>query len=372
MIPQRSRLLARLHDVERGYDALARRWTPTDHWRIGIQPYRTMATDRRIDLHCRVLRRTALTEPTAGDPWWRNVWNVYQQFESDEVPGATVLATDGLRTATLITDEEGYASGSLEAIDPPPRPGHNRLEYRVVQTPMGRPHQHASITTAIRPDAAAAIGGWAIGRGVNGQGAVGLISDIDDTVLHSEATSPLRTIYWVALHNSFSRRFINGVVPLYQKLTDFGRRPTFYVSSSPWNLYPMLSQFIRRSGLPIGPLFLRDLGLGGSATTPGDHSHKAVKIRHILETYPAMNFILMGDAGQHDAEIYHQIAREFPGRILAAYIRWIGRMPEQRVVAEVAAARDGGAPMMLLPDSAAITSHAQSIGLIDRAESVVG
>ena len=349
MTSGRSRLLARLHDAERIYDKLARRVVPTDDWQVGVQPYRTAATADRIALHCRVLRRTTLSEPTVEDPWWRNVWNVYQQFESDEVPGATVLATDGLRTATLTTDEEGYAAGELSTTNPPPRSGHNRLEYQVVQTPMGRPHPHASTTTAIRP----------------GQNAtIGLISDIDDTVLHSEATSPLRTIYWVAFHNSFSRRSIDGVVPLYQKLSDFGQRPTFYVSSSPWNLYPMLSQFIRRSGLPIGPLYLRDLGLGGGSTAPGDHSHKAVQIRRILQAYPAMKFILMGDAGQHDAEIYHQIGQEYPGQILAAYIRWIGRMPDDRVVHEVAAARDRGIEMMLLPDSAAIASHAQSFRLI--------
>ena len=71
-----------------------------------------------------------------------------------------------------------------------------------------------------------------------------------------------------------------------------------------------------------------------------------------------MKFILMGDAGQHDAEIYHTIGREFPSRIVAAYIRWIGRTPEDRVVKEVAAARDNGVNMLLLPDSDAIASHA--------------
>ena len=204
MTPGRSRLLARLHAAERVYDAVARRVTPSHDWRVGVQPYRTAATADSIDLHCRVLRRTALTEPTAADPWWRNVINVYQQFETDEVPGATVLATDGIRSTTLTTDEEGYATGHWTDADPPPRPGHNRIEYRVLETPMGRPHPHASTTTSIRPDPAAEIG---------------LISDIDDTVLHSEATSPLRTIYWVAFHNSFSRQPIDGVVPLYQKLT---------------------------------------------------------------------------------------------------------------------------------------------------------
>ena len=98
--------------------------------------------------------------------------------------------------------------------------------------------------------------------------------------------------------------------------------PIFYVSSSPWNLYEHLDEFLALHRIPAGPLLLRDWGLSRHGFAPGGgHSHKLDKIRGVLETFERLPFILIGDSGQEDAEHYRTIVREFPGRIRCVYIR---------------------------------------------------
>jgi phosphatidate phosphatase APP1 len=49
--------------------------------------------------------------------------------------------------------------------------------------------------------------------------------------------------------------------------------------------------------------------------------HKLASIATILATYPARRFVLLGDSGQQDPEIYYQATLDHPGRIAAVYIR---------------------------------------------------
>ena len=91
------------------------------------------------------------------------------------------------------------------------------------------------------------------------QAQFGVISDIDDTVVHSNVTSKLRMILTVALSNARTRKPFKGVAAFYRAL-HAGVNPVFYVSKSPWNLYAPLVEYLEVQGLPLGPLLLRDFG----------------------------------------------------------------------------------------------------------------
>jgi phosphatidate phosphatase APP1 len=138
--------------------------------------------------------------------------------------------------------------------------------------------------------------------------------------------------------------------------------PIFYVSSSPWNIYDVLEDFLDVHGVPPGPLFLKDWSLG----VLGKHrDHKLGIIRSLLETYPELPFVLIGDSGEEDPEIYRQAVREHPGRVRAIYIRDVttaARDAEVRAIAKEVRAL--GVEMVLAPDTAVAAEHAASIGLI--------
>jgi phosphatidate phosphatase APP1 len=115
-------------------------------------------------------------------------------------------------------------------------------------------------------------------------------------------------------------------------------------------------------GLPAGPLFLKDW----SPTTLGKHhDHKLGIIRTLLGTYPDLPFVLIGDSGEEDPEIYRQAVAEHPGRIEAVFIRDVTSDERDAEVREIAAEVEKmGTPMFAVPDSATAAEHAASMGLV--------
>lgn len=117
-------------------------------------------------------------------------------------------------------------------------------------------------------------------------------------------------------------------------------------------------------GFPRGPLLLRDFGLRS------DRNHKCRRIQEILATYPALDFVLIGDSGEHDPEIYSDIVRLHPERMRVIYIRNVDPDPARiaavgRLVARVAKT---GCQLVLVPDSAFAAAHAATEGLIRASE----
>lgn len=148
-----------------------------------------------------------------------------------------------------------------------------------------------------------------------------IISDIDDTVLETGAYSLVRNLWTTFTGNTSSRWVFDDAVRLMDVLSNEGRNPIFYVSSSPWNLHAFLAELFERAGLVRGPMFLRDLGLSETKfITDGHGSHKGTSIDRILSANPGLSAGLVGDTGQKDAEIY-AAAKRHPGRIRAIVLR---------------------------------------------------
>ena len=146
--------------------------------------------------------------------------------------------------------------------------------------------------------------------------------------------------------------------------------PVFYLSTSPWNLHDLLSDFIVRRGFPPGPLLLTDWGPGRGAffRVPAEE-HKLTLIGQVLADHPALRVVLVGDTGQLDPEIYASVAEQAPDRIAAVYVRrTVGISPARDAEVRDLARRvsAGGVPMLAVDDSVQIAEHARSIGLLDR------
>jgi phosphatidate phosphatase APP1 len=149
---------------------------------------------------------------------------------------------------------------------------------------------------------------------------VSVISDIDDTLKHSHVGCK-RTL----LANTFLRPFetIPGMAGLFREWAAAGAA-FHYVSSSPWQLYEHLSAHLATEGFPHGSFHLRSFRLR-------DHllrrvlllrrSGKASVIRSMFRTFPSRRFLLVGDSGEHDPEIYGTMGRKFPGQVAGIYIR---------------------------------------------------
>jgi phosphatidate phosphatase APP1 len=165
----------------------------------------------------------------------------------------------------------------------------------------------------------------------------------------------------VALTNARTRKPFKGVAAFYRAL-HAGVNPVFYVSKSPWNLYAPIVEYLAVQGLPEGPLMLRDFGFRA------EKEHKRKAIEAILNTYPKLQFVLSGDSGEQDPQIYADIMRRFPKRIRAIYIRSVNlkRVEEiQKLAMEVA--KTGG-QLILAEDAQTAAVHAAAEGLIQASD----
>ncbi len=168
---------------------------------------------------------------------------------------------------------------------------------------------------------------------ISDQHQMGIISDIDDTVIISHATSLGKKLWLSVSKNAYTRRPFPGVSDFYDLLSNQGQNPVFYVSSSDWNLFDLIQDFLAYRNIPSGPLLLKDPHVNLTniwKSGGGNHIHKLEKISMLLSFFPTMKFILIGDSGQHDPELYTEIIEKYPGRIKAVYIRRIKKVDEKR------------------------------------------
>lgn len=322
-----------------------------------IAAYRGYADAHGVELIGRVLAEAPLGGPKDDDNWWDNLLNTYRRFESDEVPGVALKLRYGNVDSETESDHEGYYRANLATSGAPGASGMSDLLW-----------DNATVSladgTLLTPQPILQIGA---------QAKFGVISDIDDTVLQSSITDLKTAAQLTFLHNARTRKPLNGVAKLYQALQAgadaAGRNPIFYVSSSPWNLYDLLDDFLELNSIPFGPIFLRDLGLddGKFIKTTG-HGHKLERARELIQRLPQLRWVLIGDSGQADAELYAEAAREFGDRILAIYIRDVDLeldTPRDTYVdGHIEKIAGTHVPMLRVADSVAIAEHAHGLGLI--------
>jgi phosphatidate phosphatase APP1 len=199
-----------------------------------------------------------------------------------------------------------------------------------------------------------------------------VISDIDDTVMHTGVANRLRMLWRLFVEDADRRVAFPGVGALYRALhagaSGNQQNPMLYVSRAPWGIYEVLEEFFDRHGIPVGPiLFLREWGVSWRSPLPRRaEDHKRELIHNMLALYSDLPFVLIGDSGQHDPEIYRQIVEEHPGRVLAVYIRNVSRdltrISEIEDLAKVVAGAGSG--LVLAADSVAIAEHAVHLGLV--------
>jgi len=336
---------------------------------LEIQAYRGHGTPRELFLRGRVLELVGLKPPGGKASRRRNLANMSRRFLSGEIPHARVRATALGRTVEVRSNRDGYFDLRLPVPPAPSGPGNpdgsdNGTAWRSVDLELVWPPARASIADS--------------GGGVRARGEVlvplgasyGVISDLDDTVIQTGVTSLPNMIRTVLLNDASTRLPFDGVETFYGAL---GRgpaggaplNPIFYVSNGPWNLYDLLEDFLALNDLPKGPIFLRDWG---PLTFKDRHSrHKLGTIRRLFADYPKLPFVLVGDSGEEDPEVYDRVAREHPGRVAAIYIRDIAqgrvRGAEVRAICE-SLHRDTGVEMVLASDSGSAAEHAASIGLV--------
>jgi phosphatidate phosphatase APP1 len=285
---------------------------------LRILSYRGLGRPERLLLKGRVLVDRGPTRTESDDDFWDDLVNMYRRLHTTEIPGARVRVSAAGAVAEVVTDHEGYFDVELKAASRPFSSPRQPVELELLE-----PSTDESVLERGEVVVRSPLSSFLV------------ISDIDDTVVHTHAANLLAMARATFLGNARSRTPFPGVAPLYRGLVDGpsgeDENPLIFISRSPWNLYDLFDQFCDLQGIPGGRVFyLRDWGFSLEGLTRArPRGHKFDLIRRILEFEPDLPVVLVGDSGQKDPEIYHAISREHPGRLLGAFIRNVTGSPSR-------------------------------------------
>ena len=291
----------------------------------------------------RVLDDPPVDDAVEGEGVGAAAIRTVRHFLTDELPGVPLELTVADATVSATTDSDGYFRVELEPepaqLTAPWTDGVVELagEYRGITGPQ------MSWTRVRVADPAARFG---------------VISDVDDTILETGVQRVGHMIRQTFTGSALTRTPFPGAAELYRDLAA-EVNPVFYVSSSPWNLHSFLTAFLEHRDFPEGPVLLRDL-LG----TAEGREQKHARIREVLDLHPDLRFVLIGDSGEKDPEIYADIVRAYPGRILATFIREVRLDPDDGRVERVTSAWNDDVPFVLAADTDAVRRHAADLGLL--------
>ena len=203
-----------------------------------------------------------------------------------------------------------------------------------------------------------------VGPGVE----AGLVSDIDDTVMVTWLPRPFIAAWNTFVRQETARSEVPGMPELYTEfLTANPGAFVVYLSTGAWNAAPFLRRFLRTHDFPTGPLLLTDWGPTNTGWFRSGRVHKIGTLRRLHQELPHLRWLLVGDDGQHDPEIYSTFSRESPEAVRAVLLRELS--PAEQVLARglaVPEPAEGAVPVPVLygGDGFRLAERLRSIGLL--------
>lgn len=339
---------ARLEDVKNGVVGGALRRLG---WQPRVQSFHGYGSERSVRVLAKVLYASPSTPADYHDQPVHDMRTMavrgWRNFAGQVAPHRTVHVLLGQQQFTTRADRSGIVDVTLEVSLPPG-------QHEAVLWTMPGNEVTADITV-VPPTAQ-----------------VGLVSDIDDTVMVTWLPRPMLAFWNAFVVHQSSRQVVPGMPRLYQRLLrEHPQMPVVYLSTGAWNVFPVLKRFLYRNGYPDGPLLLTDWGPTNTGFFRSGPDHKHRSLERLREALPDLRWILVGDDGQHDPTIYAEFAERHPEAVEAILIRELTE-PEQllahgtrKPLAEPREDRDG--PLSLsAPDGHGLLAKLQSLRMLAR------
>ncbi len=325
---------------------------------LQIITFRSYGTSNHLYVKGRTLEDENIDLSKKG--FFHLLWNTYKRFKTDLIKNAPLVLKlpDGRKIETK-SDDQGYflideiIENILPLVD---ENGCLKYEISFAEKFPKRIIQENNkfIGEVMIPSETAQYG---------------IISDIDDTIMHTGLTSRFK---WLVVKNTIFKRAekripLEGAADFYERLKNgkSGKdcNPIFYVSHGPWNLYRYLEVFLEKNNFPKGPILLRDFVNPFAKKYKPEKPQKQREIINILKTYHKLCFILIGDSGEHDPDIYIEIAEAHPERILAIYMRSVNHS-QKMIRVKGLFEKYETVPVLLVEKSEAAIEHARKQGFI--------
>lgn len=195
---------------------------------------------------------------------------------------------------------------------------------------------------------------------------VGLLSDIDDTVMVTALPRPFLAAWNTFVMDERARRPVPGMAVLYERIVNaHPGMPVVYLSTGAWNVAPTLERFLGRHLYPSGSLLLTDWGPTSDRLFRSGQEHKRTSLERLASEFPDIRWILVGDDGQHDEALYQEFVDAHPDNVAAVAIRQL--LTPEAVFAGGRRSADvphRGAPWVQAPNGAELAEALEAIGIV--------
>ncbi len=320
-----------------------------------VMAYRGYVADGRAYLRVRVMEEPVIPPPAEVITDTSALKSNLRRFVALSFPGVKVNLSLAGTSEIAESGRHGYATAQLNVGELPP----GWHEYRV-RTQPDDPTEEPTVVTGrvLAPDPSVGVA---------------VVSDLDDTVIKTGLGEGVVALRRTLFGQAETREPIPGMAALYQAVQagprSSGPACFYYLSTGPWNLYDMLTEFLELRGFPAGPLFLTDWGPQERYVTRSGREHKRKSLRRLFDLYPETEFVLIGDSGQKDPDVYVEVARIRPNQVRAIIIIDAGEHVAERAEELRASApelQSEGVPFFFAEDARDAAEFMLREGLVDR------
>lgn len=285
--------------LERRGNNASLRWSRKRGWTPSVTGFSGYGSARRVRVLARVLMSNPV-KPAESDSagFGEQAQRGWRQFFTIQVGNHPVQVTVGGQRVDSRTDANGY------------------VDVLVEDHGLGSGwHEVQIVAEGAEPVTARVLI-------VDDSARLGLISDIDDTIMVTWLPRALLAAWNSWIRHTNTRKPVPGMAEFYTELLrGHPGAPVFYLSTGAWNTFETLRTFINRHRLPEGPMLLTDWGPTPTGLFRSGQEHKKVQLRNLIIEYPEIRWILVGDDGQHDPLIFGEAVAEHPDRIAGVAIR---------------------------------------------------
>jgi len=357
----RSRGLHRAAELEDAFHARLEGRLSDRGWRPQVTAYTGYGAPGWVRVMARVL--LSRPAPRRRPDELRRGW---YQFVTVPAVGVSVRVRAGGTESVVTSDRGGYVDLRVDCDLPL---GWQEVSLEVVGPDAGGAVETVDEPTDDRPletEEGEVLAPVVI---IDPESGFGVISDIDDTVMVTALPRAMLAAWNTFVLNEHARRPVPGMAVLYERLVNaHPGAPVIYLSTGAWNVAPTLTRFLSRHLYPRGPILLTDWGPTKDGWFRSGQAHKRSTLQRLARELPGVRWLLVGDDGQHDPDLYSEFARSHPQNVAAVAIRHLS--PTEQVLASgLPVPMDQsksvpGTPWVSAPDGAALSNRLGSLGLL--------
>ena len=273
------------------------------HAKDNIVVYHAYGNTHQLIIQGRMEKKKEFKEVKKDDGWFRNLWRRLREVEGDELESKNIIATIGHETFQTKGDDEGYFEFNIrtkKALES----GYKTIDLNI----ENNPNIHKTTATII-----------------GSEPLVGIISDFDDTIIVSDVTNKIKLGLNTMFKNYKQRTVVPSMLERFNKIlaqNPKGSPSTLFVlSGSPQQLFIPVNSFLDYYHFPKRTLILKKAHGENKDPLTDQFAYKTQKIERLVKLYPNMKWVMFGDSGEKDLEVYRFIKSKYPHKVKAYYIR---------------------------------------------------